>query len=440
MAKQTIGEFLATQRKAKGFTQQYVADLLGVSNKTLSAWETNKAYPDILVLPALAELYGVTADEILNGERRVKEQTAEENFSEKSRDKLYKSKLARNSAKNVILICVGILAAVMVLIGWCLFPVSGADEIFWAALILVILGILTTIIVLFLVIAFSRTLISGSTDFDEEITLSEKSFLLSANEQSIRTVICIGCVWLCGGILALIAWTVATASGLAAGVSVVFYGIFPLAGAVIVLIAALCKLRVVKKYGNTEQNSAVKYNTKLSTLCSIAVLPFIACLIFVIVDSGVQFNRRHFKGNFEELKVYMQTLVLPEYSYEVKLTVPEDLGEEGQSVAEGVSAYINKYDNLVITYAVSYKNDIIKGVQTAKPIKIENSDKTVYNVRYGYHSTVDVRYENGSYSVYKEEFIYVQESTFIYLFYASFAFIAVGITVYACKHKKLKIK
>ena len=62
MDKQTIGEFLATQRKAKGFTQQYVADLLGVSNKTLSAWETNKAYPDILVLPALAELYGVTAD------------------------------------------------------------------------------------------------------------------------------------------------------------------------------------------------------------------------------------------------------------------------------------------------------------------------------------------------------------------------------------------
>ena len=69
MPKQSIGEFLATQRKAKGYTQQQVADMIGVSNKTLSAWEQGRSYPDIMTLPALAEIFGVTVDEILSGER-----------------------------------------------------------------------------------------------------------------------------------------------------------------------------------------------------------------------------------------------------------------------------------------------------------------------------------------------------------------------------------
>ena len=44
------------------------ADQLGVSNKTVSKWENGAGLPDITVLPALAELYGVTADDILAGE------------------------------------------------------------------------------------------------------------------------------------------------------------------------------------------------------------------------------------------------------------------------------------------------------------------------------------------------------------------------------------
>lgn len=41
---------------------------MGVSNKTVSKWENGAGLPDITVLPALAELYGVTADDILAGE------------------------------------------------------------------------------------------------------------------------------------------------------------------------------------------------------------------------------------------------------------------------------------------------------------------------------------------------------------------------------------
>ena len=48
--------------------EQEAADQLGVSNKTVSKWENGAGLPDITVLPALAELYGVTADDILAGE------------------------------------------------------------------------------------------------------------------------------------------------------------------------------------------------------------------------------------------------------------------------------------------------------------------------------------------------------------------------------------
>lgn len=69
MAQQGTGEFLAALRKAKGYTQQETADHLGVSNKTISSWETGGSSPDISMLPALAELYGVTCDEIVRGRR-----------------------------------------------------------------------------------------------------------------------------------------------------------------------------------------------------------------------------------------------------------------------------------------------------------------------------------------------------------------------------------
>lgn len=68
MDAQKTGAYLAMLRKTRGMTQQEIADRLGVSNKTVSKWESGGGFPDITVLPALAELYGVTADDILAGE------------------------------------------------------------------------------------------------------------------------------------------------------------------------------------------------------------------------------------------------------------------------------------------------------------------------------------------------------------------------------------
>lgn len=69
MEKKTMGSFMAALRKANGLTQQQVADKLNVSNKTVSKWECNEGYPEISMLPVIAELYSVSVDELLRGEK-----------------------------------------------------------------------------------------------------------------------------------------------------------------------------------------------------------------------------------------------------------------------------------------------------------------------------------------------------------------------------------
>ena len=69
MEKKTLGSFISALRRAQGLTQQEVADRLLVSNRAVSRWERDEAMPDITLLPAIADLFGVTVDELLRGDR-----------------------------------------------------------------------------------------------------------------------------------------------------------------------------------------------------------------------------------------------------------------------------------------------------------------------------------------------------------------------------------
>ena len=79
MEKKTIGTFIAVLRKANGMTQQELADKLNISNKAVSRWERNECAPDISLIPALAEIFDVTCDELLKGERISCEPVPEKN-------------------------------------------------------------------------------------------------------------------------------------------------------------------------------------------------------------------------------------------------------------------------------------------------------------------------------------------------------------------------
>ena len=64
---ETIGNRIAKFRKAKGMTQEDLANQLGVSSQAVSKWENDASCPDISLLPQLSKVLGVTADELLTG-------------------------------------------------------------------------------------------------------------------------------------------------------------------------------------------------------------------------------------------------------------------------------------------------------------------------------------------------------------------------------------
>lgn len=80
-----IGNFLANLRKEQGLTQEALGEKLGVTNKTVSRWENGNYLPPAEMLKELSELYAVSINEILCGERIAKEQ-----YQEKAEETLTK--------------------------------------------------------------------------------------------------------------------------------------------------------------------------------------------------------------------------------------------------------------------------------------------------------------------------------------------------------------
>ena len=69
MDMQKIGSFLSQLRKERGLTQEQLGEKIGVTNKTVSRWETGTYLPPVEMLQTLSEMYGITINEILSGER-----------------------------------------------------------------------------------------------------------------------------------------------------------------------------------------------------------------------------------------------------------------------------------------------------------------------------------------------------------------------------------
>ena len=66
-----LHEKIYSQRKLKGFSQEELAEKLGVSRQAVSKWETGEALPEITKLKGLAEVFGVTTDFLLNDNEDV---------------------------------------------------------------------------------------------------------------------------------------------------------------------------------------------------------------------------------------------------------------------------------------------------------------------------------------------------------------------------------
>ena len=68
--KKTLGALIAQTRKEKGMTQLELAEKMGVTDKAVSKWERDLSCPDIQSLPLLAEVLGLSLEELMQGEER----------------------------------------------------------------------------------------------------------------------------------------------------------------------------------------------------------------------------------------------------------------------------------------------------------------------------------------------------------------------------------
>lgn len=108
-----IGSKLRDARKKSGMTQEQAAELLGVSRQTMSNWENNKSFPDIISVIKMSDIYSVSLDHLLK-EDKTMNQTYQE-FLEESTNTV---KSQKNLSKIIILSTYFIAWMVAVIFLW----------------------------------------------------------------------------------------------------------------------------------------------------------------------------------------------------------------------------------------------------------------------------------------------------------------------------------
>ena len=104
-----IGKFISNERKAKGYTQKQLSELLAISDKTISKWECGNGFPEAsLMLPLCNELE-ITVNELLTGERISQQnykKKAEENMVNMIREK------EENKQKILLTTMIGVISTI----------------------------------------------------------------------------------------------------------------------------------------------------------------------------------------------------------------------------------------------------------------------------------------------------------------------------------------
>ncbi|MCH5151149.1 MAG: helix-turn-helix domain-containing protein [Clostridiales bacterium] len=407
MAKQTIGEFLATLRKANGYTQQEVADRLGISNRTLSGWECDKVLPDILLLPVLAELYGVTVDEILAGERKENSKVA---ISDKSEVNILKSKLARFSMQCWILL--GVIIAGIVLtavsayievtnVAWVGFP--------WWRLLLIV-GIVFVILCLAILIAFFK---SSELSVDDAIEKYNVYCLILSRKFG-------GCLFALAAVntvAAIIVTVVLLARGLLHGRGIVTCAAFGVFAIILYLTGWLIYKHALTVWGGDNARNSIRRDKQYFWVVGFwGTIPLVLSVILAIVFGCVQFENRttiYANGSVEQFVTYMETLVddtgverqfpLSKLAKNAKIGEKVDLGD-GYTAIYYLTTVEIQYEQTV--YLPSDDGDEMGEhqvtVSTYAPLILVNDgqDLRFYNLRYWYNGEIP-QYYYGRYVIYE---------------------------------------
>lgn len=182
MNEKSIGKFIATLRKANGYTQEELGEILGVSNKTISSWENGNSSPDLSLLPIIADLFNVTCDELIRGEKSKEEKETKANKNTiKTMYKNYYNKYLNSFyiSLGLFIACV-LLIIIGIIIGNSSFgdSLNNTSTVFFV--ILTILGIMSYLVGIFYsIINYNNAINKVSDNYNNE------DYILNINKKKI---------------------------------------------------------------------------------------------------------------------------------------------------------------------------------------------------------------------------------------------------------------
>lgn len=181
------GEFLKSLRKANGLTQEDVANHLLVSPKTISRWECGDGLPDINIISDVAELYNITVDEILKGEKNKKELNLKDetiNLKNKKRDKA----LINASMKTFNIL---FIISISIILLFSLIGIIVSFFYFIIGIIIILFGIITSIV---LAIIGRRITVDKIKDNEDIISTDIKEKIMNKLFFRILNIIDVICI------------------------------------------------------------------------------------------------------------------------------------------------------------------------------------------------------------------------------------------------------
>ena len=99
-----ISEEIKNQRLKNNLTQEQLSEILNVSRSTVSSWEVGRNYPDLETIVAISDLFNISLDELLRGDKKMIEQITDD------------TKLRKVQTKRIQLLSVGLTFIIIVLI------------------------------------------------------------------------------------------------------------------------------------------------------------------------------------------------------------------------------------------------------------------------------------------------------------------------------------
>ena len=330
MERRTIGGFIAVLRKANGMTQRELAEKLNVSDKAVSRWERDECAPDLTLIPVLAEIFGVTSDELLRGEKATARQTEETVAAktQKQLDRLLEANATKLKIRSIIasgIAAVGLIAAMI-----CNSALLRSSLGFFVGCIFYLAAAISE--ACFAVTAFSAV---KAEDFDEEKLSKHKQKLwkiITAVEAVIVVMFTVTLPLILGGVYVGIDaddWL---------GYAIVFLLILGIAA---VFISWAVRVILAKKGKIKLSENAVRKDT---LKIKVSVITVVALLLTALIHSAVYANIPvyHFaKGTVhktvEEFKEYIETPVPYSSTY---------YGFFYEAHEEAATQSINEYEEL----------------------------------------------------------------------------------------------